>query len=147
MKCLPEGDLTKYVDTPLPRETVQNISNQTLEGLKVMHQEEIAHRNIKPQNLGSNLRVLCCRSRFQPKAPPFTSQCQPLSYGALEVLGLDSNSQSSGYTSPVDIWSVGCVIYELLVGQNLFSSWDQITRYYFGKRPFPRDGLGWLSLY
>ena len=35
-------------------------------------------------------------------------------YGAPEVLGLDSNSGTSAYTNSVDIWSLGCVIYELL---------------------------------
>jgi len=48
MEYLKEGDLTKHVGTPLPQETVQDISRQILEGLKVMHQEGITHRDIKP---------------------------------------------------------------------------------------------------
>ena len=48
MECLPERDLTNHIGTPLPQETVENISKQILEGLKVMHQEVIIHRNIKP---------------------------------------------------------------------------------------------------
>jgi len=66
-------------------------------------------------------------------------------YGAPEVLGLDSNSESSDYTNSVDIWSLGCVIYELLVGRKLFASWDQVSRFFFGKRPFPEDILRGLS--
>ena len=66
-------------------------------------------------------------------------------YGAPEVLGLDPNSESSDYTNSVDIWSLGCVIYELLVGKRLFASWDQVSRYFFGKRPFPEDSLRGLS--
>jgi len=43
-----DGDLTKYIGKPLPQETVKTISMQLLEGLKVMHQEGITHRDIRP---------------------------------------------------------------------------------------------------
>ena len=48
MEYFKEGDLSKHMGTPLPEETVQNISNQILEGLNVMHQQGIAHRDLKP---------------------------------------------------------------------------------------------------
>ena len=48
MEYLKEGDLTGFISMPLLRETVQNISKQLLEGLKVMHQQGIAHRDLKP---------------------------------------------------------------------------------------------------
>ena len=48
MEYLPEGDLTKYLSSRLQQETVQTISMQILEGLKVMHQKGIAHRDLKP---------------------------------------------------------------------------------------------------
>jgi len=48
MEYLEGGDLTKHIGTSLPQETVQNISKQILEGLQVMHQQGIAHRDLKP---------------------------------------------------------------------------------------------------
>ena len=48
MEYFKEGDLSKHTGTPLPQETVQKISKQILEGLKVMHQHGIAHRDLKP---------------------------------------------------------------------------------------------------
>ena len=48
MEYLKESDLTRCISMPLLRETVQNISKQLLEGLKVMHQQGIAHRDLKP---------------------------------------------------------------------------------------------------
>ena len=48
MEYFEGGDLTKHIGKPLLQETVQIISKQILEGLKVMHQQGIAHRDLKP---------------------------------------------------------------------------------------------------
>jgi len=84
----------------------------------------------------------------QIQDPATTTSHTPVStplYGAPEVLGLDSNSETSEYTNSVDIWSLRCVIYELLVGERLFVSEFQISCYFFGKCPFPEDRLRSLS--
>ncbi|PUU79028.1 kinase-like domain-containing protein [Tuber borchii] len=154
MEYLEECDLTKHISTPLSQETVQNISKQILEGLKVMHQEGITHRDIKPANIFvvsmSPVRVKlgdfgASKWIQAPDTTTLHTQVSTPLYGAPEVLGLDSNSETSDYTNSVDIWSLGCVIYELLVGKRLFASWDQVSRYFFGKRPFPEDSLRGLS--
>src|ERR1700712_5330795 len=80
-----------------------------------------------------------------PATTTFHTQVSTPLYGAPEVLGLDSNSETSEYTNSVDIWSLGCVIYELLVGTKLFISEFQLYRYFYGKWPFPEDKLKGLS--
>jgi len=62
-------------------------------------------------------------------------------YCAPEGLGLDSNCESSDYTNSVDIWSLGCVIYELLVGARLFVSLYQVSRYPIQKQLFLEEKL------
>jgi len=80
--------------------------------------------------------------RIQPQATTtFHTQVSTQIYGAPEVLGLDSTSETSVYTNSVDIWSLGCVIYELLAGTRLFASETQISRYSLGIWPFPEDKL------
>ena len=59
MEYMPLGDLEKNLKElensptptrpPLPEEDVQEISRQILEGLKIMHAEGFAHRDLKPQ--------------------------------------------------------------------------------------------------
>ena len=67
--------------------------------------------------------------QIQPQdTTKFHTQVSTQIYGTLEVLGSDPNSETSVYTNSVDIWSLGCVIYELLAGTHLFSSGDQVPR-------------------
>ena len=69
------------------------------------------------------------RVRVQATTTFHTQVSTPV-YSALEVLGLDSNSETSNYANSVDIWSLGCVIYELLVGTKLFVSEIQLSGYF-----------------
>ena len=178
MEYFKEGDLTKHIGAlaPPPQETAKKISKQILEGLRVMHQEGITHRDIKPavlsfprsaslghaplQNTDQSKNILVVSmspvwvkiadfgaSKWiqAPATTTLRTQVATPSYSAPEVLGLDSNSETSDYTNSVDIWSSGCVIYELLVGAKLFPSVFQLYNYFLGTRPFPEERLKKLS--
>ena len=80
-----------------------------------------------------------------PGTTTFHTQVSTPLYSAPEVRGLDPNSETSEYTNSVDIWSLGCVIYELLVGTKLFISEFQLSGYFYGKWPFPEDRLRGIS--
>ncbi|OIR57878.1 MAG: CMGC/DYRK/YAK protein kinase [Amphiamblys sp. WSBS2006] len=107
---------------------VRRIARKLLHGLVLLRSEGIAHCDLKPENIlfkSFDKRVFkisdfgsCCVSgnrRF--------SYIQSRFYRAPEViLGLP-------YGCAVDMWSLGCVLFELLVGQPLFpgrSSTEQL---------------------
>ncbi|PUU73747.1 hypothetical protein B9Z19DRAFT_1161787 [Tuber borchii] len=71
----------------------------------------------------------------------FHTQVSTPLYSAPEVLGLDSNGETSDYTNSVGIWSLGCVIHESLVGTKRFVCEFQLSGYFNGKWPFPEDRL------
>ena len=48
MEYLPDGDLHKYLNSPLPEKEGQHIAFQILEGLEFMHDSGFAHRDLKP---------------------------------------------------------------------------------------------------
>jgi serine/threonine protein kinase len=48
MEYLPDGDLHKYLGSPLPEIEGQHIVSQILEGLNFMHDKGFAHRDLKP---------------------------------------------------------------------------------------------------
>ncbi|KAG0640822.1 kinase-like domain-containing protein [Tuber brumale] len=153
MEYLEQGDLTKHIGKPLPQETVRNISAQILEGLEAMHHQKMAHRDLKPANIfvvsmspvWVKLGDFGISKRIRGAATDFRTQAFTAAYSAPEVQGLDSSSETSVYTNSVDIWSLGCVIYELLVGTMLFPGEGDVARYFFGRSPFPEDKLKGLS--
>ncbi|KAG0124694.1 kinase-like domain-containing protein [Tuber indicum] len=154
MEYIQLGDLRKYMSRPLPQRAVQQITNQLLQGLKVMHEKGIAHRDLKPENI-----FVVSMSPVQVKLGDFgiskRIRAQDLTtyhtrlftrqYAAPEVLGVDANSETSVYTKAVDIWSLGCVIYELLVGAKLFGPEGRIYSYFHGLWSFPGGELNKLS--
>jgi serine/threonine protein kinase len=48
MEYLPNGDLHKYLGSPLSEREGQIIVSQVVEGLDFMHQNGFAHRDLKP---------------------------------------------------------------------------------------------------
>ncbi|RPA99828.1 Pkinase-domain-containing protein, partial [Choiromyces venosus 120613-1] len=61
-------------------------------------------------------------------------------YAAPEVLRLDTDAESPVYTNAVDIWALGCVVYELLTKEILFGSLGETSKYYHMK-VFPEQKL------
>jgi serine/threonine protein kinase len=49
MEYLSRGDLSHYIGPNLHKIDAKEITRNVLQGLKVMHEEGFAHRDIKPQ--------------------------------------------------------------------------------------------------
>jgi len=95
---------------------------------------------VKLGDFGASKQILA------PATTTLHTQVSTPVYSAPEVLGLDPNSETSNYTNSVDIWSLGCVVYELLVGERLFVSEFQLYHYFYGAWAFPEESLRVLSL-
>ncbi|KAG0640231.1 kinase-like domain-containing protein [Tuber brumale] len=152
MEYFEQGDLRKHLNEPLPEEAVQRITKQVLKGLQVMHEIGIAHRDLKPDNIfvvsmspvWVKLGDFGISKRIHSDTAYRSRVCTDY-YAAPEVLGIDSTSESSIYTNAVDIWSLGCVVYELLEGARLFSSLGDIIAYYYNKGDFLAGRLSRLT--
>jgi len=48
MEYLPDSDLQRYLESPLPTNEARDITRQLLEGLVFMHENQFAHRDLKP---------------------------------------------------------------------------------------------------
>jgi len=129
-----EQDLKKYMDSVATMEPklVQSYIYQLLDGLLFCHKRRILHRDLKPQNLlidrkGSlKLADFGLARAFCVPLRPYTHEVITLWYRAPEIL-----LGSQAYSTPVDIWSAGCIFAEMIAKRPLFpgdSEIDQLFR-------------------
>ncbi|XP_021418315.1 serine/threonine-protein kinase MAK isoform X7 [Oncorhynchus mykiss] len=103
-----------------PESAIRNISFQILQGLSFIHKHGFFHRDMKPENLlcmGPELVKIADfgLAREIRSRPPYTDYVSTRWYRAPEVL-----LRSSIYSSPIDMWAVGCIMAELYTLRPLF---------------------------
>jgi len=119
-----DQDLKKLLDMcdgGLDPATTKSFLYQLLRGITYCHQHRILHRDLKPQNLLINregalkLADFGLARAFGIPVRSYTHEVVTLWYRAPDVL-----MGSRKYSTPVDIWSVGCIFAEMVTGRPLF---------------------------
>lgn len=117
-----EGDLYSLIrqfgKRGLTTMDIKLFSFQIFRGLNSIHQMGIAHRDIKPHNIlykGKKAAICDFGSAkiltHEPNLPYICSRC----YRAPELI-----FGATHYTTMIDIWSVGCILLEMIQGCPLF---------------------------
>lgn len=146
------GDLSQHITDSLSDEDVRQITIDLLHGLRIIHKEKFAHRDLKPKNI------------FVVQKPPapcwwvkigdfgiskraygeteLHTQIGSALYKAPEISGYyESTEPFSGYDQAVDMWSLGCVIYETLTQNVPFADSLAILKFCDGRSQFPEEDL------
>ena len=99
---------------------------QLLRGLKFVHSAKVFHRDLKPKNILANSDCklkICDFGLARPALDPnpyhtiyWTDYVATRWYRAPELCG----SFFARYSPAIDIWSVGCIFAEILLGKPLF---------------------------
>uniref|UniRef100_A0AAX7VGU1 [tau protein] kinase n=1 Tax=Astatotilapia calliptera TaxID=8154 RepID=A0AAX7VGU1_ASTCA len=117
--------------TTIPIIYVKVYMYQLFRSLAYIHSQGVCHRDIKPQNLlvdpESAILKLCDfgSAKQLVRGEPNVSYICSRYYRAPELI-----FGATDYTSNIDIWSAGCVLAELLLGQPIFpgdSGVDQLV--------------------
>lgn len=126
-----ENDLRTLVDNlkePFALSEVKTMVKQLLEAVHAMHEQWIVHRDLKTSNLllsnRGEIKVAdfgLARRLGSPAVGKLTPTVVTLWYRAPEVLLGDDI-----YGFPLDLWSVGCIFAELLMGEPLFPAKTEI---------------------
>ncbi|CAK7316094.1 MAPK/MAK/MRK overlapping kinase isoform X4 [Vulpes vulpes] len=115
---------------PLSEKKIMHYMYQLCKSLDHIHRNGIFHRDVKPENILIKQDVLklgdfgSCRSVYSKQ--PYTEYISTRWYRAPECLLTDGF-----YTYKMDLWSAGCVFYEITSLQPLFpgaNELDQISK-------------------
>ncbi|KAJ8559199.1 hypothetical protein ON010_g8247 [Phytophthora cinnamomi] len=130
-----EHDLSGLLNHPrvkFTRTQIQCYMRQLLTGIAFMHRNKIIHRDIKASNLLLNNQGMLKvgdfgLSRFwnevNAKAGRYTNKVVTLWYRPPELL-----MGSTSYDFSVDIWSIGCIFGELLLGKPILQGKTEIEQ-------------------
>ena len=121
---------------PIPVDEAQPIAKQIAEALEAAHEADIIHRELKPANIkvreDGTVKVLdfglakACVGEHpatdQSQSPTVTATVGGTREGViLGTVAYMSPEQAQGkpLDRPTDIWSFGCVFYEMLAGRRV----------------------------
>jgi len=129
---LMETDMHRVIRTQdLSDDHCQYFIYQTLRALKALHSADVIHRDLKPSNLllNANCDLKVCDfglARSTRTAEPNGSETGFMTeyvatrwYRAPEIM-----LTFKQYTKAIDVWSVGCILAEMLSGRPLFPGRD-----------------------
>jgi CDC-like kinase len=133
---------------PFSVDQVQQIAYQLCEAIKFCHDHQLTHTDLKPEN------VLLVDSSFDlcidPAARTARTRCgeyrnvrctdiQVIDFGSAtfeddvhsKIIGTRQYRAPEvileiGWSYPSDVWSIGCIIFELYTGRTLFETHDSV---------------------
>ncbi|TVY23436.1 Serine/threonine-protein kinase [Lachnellula hyalina] len=123
-KAFPEADAARYIAG-------------VVAALQYLHSRHVIHRDLKPEHLrlGTDGEVKISGFKWAVFARPpeyrRRTLCGTLDYLPPEMLKSASESESKdhdAYTSKVDLWGLGVLVYEFLVGEAPFKDLPAVTQ-------------------
>lgn len=127
-----KGELYKHLrkENRFPEWKAAQYIAQMAAALKYLHKKHVIHRDIKPENIlvGIHGEIKISDFGWSVHAPNNRrkTMCGTLDYLPPEML--KPGSQDNSYNEKVDLWSMGVLTYEFLVGEAPFEDTPVMTQ-------------------
>ncbi|KAI0752515.1 kinase-like domain-containing protein [Daedaleopsis nitida] len=141
LEYVPGGSVSHYLRTGGRFDDIvsKSFAAQILSGLEYLHAQGIVHRNLKSDNILVDPNGVCKISNFgfakhaddTSTIASSTSMAGSAYWVAPEVL----NTNGQGLTPKIDIWSLGCVVFEMWTGRRPWSEQQVVPN----PPPLPAD--------
>ena len=146
------GELSKALDKyqtkfgkPFPENIVQHIMRQIISAFRYIHEKHIIHRDVKLDNIllnyeneedMKNLNLMKAQVKIidfgfackvSPQGLQYSILGSPINMDPLILKKLNSKTKMTrqlGYNEQADIWSIGTICYEMLIGKPAFDAED-----------------------
>ena len=143
-----EKTLEKYMGKhgkPFSQEIVQHLMRQIINAFKYIHGKSIIHRDIKLENIllnyeseedKKNLNILKATvkiidfgfaAKIEKNGLKYTTLGSPINMDPLILNGLKKRGKKTGklgYDQKADIWSLGNICYQMVIGKCVFDAQD-----------------------
>ncbi|PKI82734.1 mitogen-activated protein kinase kinase kinase [Malassezia vespertilionis] len=149
LEYVPGGSVVSLLRNygPFEEQLVQNFIRQILQGLSFLHAREIVHRDIKGANIlvdnkgGVKISDFGISKKVESGLLNATGNRDALQ-GSVYWMAPEVVKQTM-YTPKADIWSVGCLVVEMLTAEHPWANLDQMQALFkigMGKPPeIPED--------
>jgi cyclin-dependent kinase 2 len=123
--------MKKYREARVDPMLVKSLMYQLCNGIYYCHSHRVLHRDLKPQNLliednkYLKLADFGLARAYNTMSKTLTHEVVTLWYRAPEIL-----LGASQYSTPIDVWSIGCIFAELATGRALFPADSEIDQLY-----------------
>jgi len=118
------GDLSTFINSrgPLPEAEALWIFKQIVEGVKYLHDMQVMHRDLKPTNIllteQGDIKIadFGVATQLKELSEEHNTMCGTANYISPEI------ASNLPHGIETDIWSLGCILYALILGKPPFES-------------------------
>mmetsp|Transcript_1073 Transcript_1073/g.2085 ORF Transcript_1073/g.2085 Transcript_1073/m.2085 type:complete len:1014 (-) Transcript_1073:76-3117(-) len=131
MEYYKDGNLGSLIDQQreqketLSEEVVLTIFTQILFGVYFLHRKDIIHRDLKPKNIFINDTVVVVGDLGISKALESVNDFAKTFCGTPNYIAPELFLRQK-YTKKVDVWSLGCILYEMVALRQAFGEQSSI---------------------
>lgn len=134
MECLPETlqiEINRYVTNKLemPLKHIRLYTYQIARGMLYLHGLGVCHRDIKPSNVlvdpETGVLKICdfgSAKKLEHNQPSISYICSRFYRAPELIIGCTQ------YTTQIDIWGLGCVMGEMLIGKAIFQGQEPLLQ-------------------